>query len=131
MPASKLQRVERMSHYIHHVPGRLRVKSPGLKRNAHAAEETRDHMARLLGVESTEVNTVTGSLVVKYDTRLVGGHTLINTLRSLGHLLPHHGHGEIHQSGSGIGQKVSDTVVNKLLETVIERSATALIAAII
>lgn len=129
MLASKLQRVARMSHYIHHVPGRLRVKSPGLKRNAHAAEVTKDHMARLLGVESTEVNSVTGSLVIRYDTRLVGGHTLINTLRSLGHLLPHHG--EIHQSGSGIGQKVSDTVVNKLLETVIERSATALIAAII
>lgn len=120
-----------MSHYIHHVPGRLRVKSPGLKRNTHAAAETRDHMARLHGVESTEVNTVTGSLVIKYDTRLVGGHTLINTLRGLGHLLPHHGRGEIHSAGAGIGQKVSDTVVNKVLETVIERSATALIAAIL
>lgn len=120
-----------MSTYIHHVPGRLRIKSPRLKRNAHAAEQTRDHIESLHGVHSTEVNTVTGSLLIKYDSSLVGGQTLLNTLRSLGHLMPHHTHDEIHYQGPGIGQKVSDTVVNKLLETVIERSATALIAAIL
>jgi len=119
-----------MSHYIHHVPGRLRVKSPRLKRNAREAEQTRGYMAQLHGVHTTEVNTVTGSLLIKYDTDLVEGHTLINSLRNLGHLLPHHGH-EAHYQGPGIGQKVSDTVVNKLLETVIERSATALIAAML
>jgi len=119
-----------MSHYIHHVPGRLRIKSPRLKRNNREAEQAQGYMERLHGVQSTEVNTVTGSLVIKYDTALVEGHTLLNSLRTLGHLLPHHGHAA-HFQGPGIGQKISDTVVNKVLETIIERSATVLIAAIL
>lgn len=119
-----------MTHYVHHVPGRLRIKSPRLKRNAHEAAQTKGYMERLHGVQSTEVNTVTGSLLIRYDANLVEGHTLLNTLRSLGHLLPHHGH-DNHYRGPGIVQKVSDTVVNKVLETVLERSATVLISAIL
>jgi len=83
-----------MSYSIHHVPGRLRVKSPVLKRKEREAAQT-----------------------------------LINTLRSLGHVHPEHGHA-LHYQGPGLGQKLSDTVVNKLVETVLERSATALVAAI-
>jgi hypothetical protein len=119
-----------MSHYIHHLPGRLRVKSPRLKRNESEAARTVAHMQHLHGVRSAEVNTVTGSLLIHYDTNLVAAQTLLNTLRGLGHLHPEQGHG-VHYQGPGLGQRLSDTVVNKLLETVLERSATALVAAIL
>ncbi|MGQ9684941.1 MAG: HMA2 domain-containing protein [Thiobacillaceae bacterium] len=118
-----------MSRYIHHVPGRLRVKSPGLKRNEAEAARTVAHMQHLHGVASAEVNTVTGSLLIRYDINLVAAQTLLNTLRGLGHVQPEPGHG-VHYQGPGLGQKISDTVVNKLVETVLERSATALVAAL-
>lgn len=119
-----------MSPYIHHIPGRLRVKSPGLKRNERAAAQTRAHIDQLHGIHSTEINPITGSILIHYDTRQVAAQTLLDTLRSLGHLHPEQGHALPYQ-GPGLGQKLSDTVVNKLLETVLERSATALVAAIL
>lgn len=119
-----------MSHYIHHVPGRLRVKSPGLKRNERAAVQTRAHLDQLHGVHSAEVNTITGSILIHYDTQRLHAETLLDTLRSLGHVHPEQGHAP-HYRGPGLGQKLSDTVVNKLVETVLERSATALVAAIL
>ncbi len=119
-----------MSHYIHHVPGRLRVKSPRLKRNEHEAAQAKGYMDRVDGVLSTEVNTVTGSMLIKYDAKQVAAQTLLNSLRTQGHVHPQQGH-ETGYTGPGIGQKLSDTVMNKLVETIIERSATALVAAII
>lgn len=119
-----------MSHYIHHVPGRLRVKSPRLKRNESQAAEARAYLDTVQGVLSTEVNTVTGSLLVKYDANRVAAHTLLNSLRDMGlHAGP--AHPAVYASGNGTAQKISDTIVNKLLETALERSATALIAALI
>ncbi|NWG87064.1 MAG: hypothetical protein HXY26_06055 [Hydrogenophilaceae bacterium] len=124
-----------MSHYIHHVPGRLRVKSPLLKRNEHHAVRTKEYIDTLNGVLSSEINTVTGSLVVKYDTALVRVEHLLNSLRDLGHLHPHHQYHHrqpiVYAGGVSPAQKFSDTLVNKLVETALERSATALIAALI
>lgn len=119
-----------MSRYIHHVPGRLRIKSPALKRNEPEAARTLAYMQQLHGVATAEVNTVTGSLLIHYDTNVVAAQTLLNTLRGLGHVHPEQGHG-LHYQGPGLGQKISDTVVNKLVETVLERSATALVAALL
>jgi hypothetical protein len=120
-----------MSHYIHHLPGRLRVKSPHIKRNAHRADEARRHFSGLDGVLSAEASTVTGSLLITYDVNRVGAETLLASLRHLGHVA-----GPDAQPGMPIPsdnpmQRLSDSVVNKLVETAIERSATALIAAIL
>lgn len=117
-----------MSHYIHHVPGRLRVKSPHLKRNEHAAARVTRAMEQFDGVVSTEVSTVTGSLVVKYDASRVAPHALLECLHGLGHAQVPGSHLPVYISG---GKNISDTFVNKLVETALERSATALIAALI
>jgi hypothetical protein len=121
-----------MSHYIHHIPGRLRVKSVSLRRNERGAAQVREHLEGLHGITFTEVNTVTGSVLIKYDPRLVEAQTLLNSLRGQGHI---HSHpplrSEIQVGQVDLGQKISDTVVNKLVETVVERSAAALIAAIL
>lgn len=119
-----------MTHYIHHVPGRLRIKSPHLKRNAQAAHQARQYMEQVDGVLASEVNPVTGSLLIHYDAQRVGAQTLLNSLRGLGYVPPEQGYLPVQQ-GPNLAQTLSDKVVNKLVETVIERSATALIAAII
>lgn len=121
-----------MSHYVHHLPGRLRVKSQTLRRNEHEAAQVREYLDGLHGVTSAEVNTVTGSLLIKYDASLVGAQTLLNSLRGQGIIKSHPPlQSEINVGRPDLGQKISDTVVNKLVETMVERSAAALIAAIL
>jgi len=120
-----------MTHYVHHVPGRLRVKSPALKKNERQAKLVKEYLDSMNGVLSADVSTVTGSIVIKYDAFLVEGKTILNSLHAMGYAQNATPHREVYSSGMDVGQKVSDTVVNKLLETVIERSAVALIAALI
>lgn len=118
-----------MSHYTHHVPGRLRVKSPHLKRNPRRAEEARQHLGGIEGVLSAEANPLTGSLLITYDARRVGAEALFDSLRGLGHVGA--GHPAPAPAAHDPVQRMTDTLVNKLVETALERSATALIAAIL
>jgi len=119
-----------MTHFVHHVPGRMRVKTPALKRNEARGRMVKGYLDTMEGVSSAEVNTVTGSIVIKYDHAVVQGTTILNSLHGMG-LVMHPSHPAVFTGGVSYGQKMSDTVMNKLFETVIEKSAIALIAAII
>lgn len=121
-----------MTHFIHHVPGRLRVKSPALKRNQRAAAAAKEYLDGVNGILSAEVSTVTGSIVVKYDAYLIDGQTILNSLHGMGHLLHQRPMPAIYPAVPATsGKSLTDTLVNKMLETVVERSAVALIAALI
>jgi len=56
-----------MSSYVHHVPGRLRVKDRFFK-NAKACGGAAALLATLNGVESCDFNHTTGSILVRYKT---------------------------------------------------------------
>jgi hypothetical protein len=79
------------------------------------------------------VSTVTGSIVVNYDTEAVSSGAILITLRERGYIT------EVVQlqgavterTGSAFTSKVADRLVNKVVETVLERSAVALVAALI
>jgi copper chaperone CopZ len=122
-----------MSHYIHHVPGRLRVRSLQIKRNGAVAADAKRALESMEGVLVAEVSTVTGSIVVNYDTEAVSSGAILITLRERGYIT------EVVQlkgtvterTGSAFTSKVADTLVNKVVETVLERSAVALVAALI
>ncbi len=51
-----------MSYYVHHVPGRLRVKSPLIKNNETVAAAVKQLLRGVNGVDSVDVNLTTGSL---------------------------------------------------------------------
>jgi copper chaperone CopZ len=57
-----------MNPYLHHVPGRLRLKTRSLKNSEAKAAEIRALFAQLPGIKSIEINPVTGSMLVRYDT---------------------------------------------------------------
>ena len=67
-----------MSYYVHHTPGRLRVKIPLVKGNQERAKEVREILKELDGVNFIEINTVTGSVVVKYDRNVLNADYLLN-----------------------------------------------------
>lgn len=56
-----------MDRYIHHVPGRLRVRYDVLKASPLHADSVRRTLAALPGVEACTVNTSTGSVLCRYD----------------------------------------------------------------
>jgi hypothetical protein len=122
-----------MSHYIHHVPGRLRLKTPCLRRNEAEARRARQWLESMEGVLASEVNTLTGSVIIKYDTEAVSAQALLNGLRGRGYLTGETGlpNSEIVVGGKTVAHKITDTFVSKVVETVVERSAVALIAAVL
>ena len=74
-----------MSYYLHHVPGRLRVRTPFIKGNEKRASEVQTLLGSIHGIRSTSVNTVTGSVVIHYDPRAVGPKIITEFLTEAGY----------------------------------------------
>lgn len=124
-----------MTHHFHHVPGRLRVKSFLLRGNETEAQRVCEHLRQLRGVTAVEVRTITGSVIVRYDAFAATGEALLQELKTLGiaghHALQPHGQVAARRSGSVAAERVAEQVANRVVETLIERSAVALIGALI
>ena len=122
-----------MSHYIHHVAGRLRVKSPVLKGAEIRARRINEFLKSTPGVLSTDANIVTGSVVIRYAPCTIKPETLLQILREHGVVCDSVMRGQ-NFSAAGIsrgGNPITDAIVEKLVGAVIERSAVALIGALI
>jgi copper chaperone CopZ len=112
------------------------VKTPALKRQERRAREVKSYLESVDGVFEVEVSTVTGSAVIRYDAARVSSVVLLNSVRDLGLVHHEHVHAGLAQrpalsAGSPLSNNVANTFINKLVETVIEKSAVALIAAVI
>ena len=128
-----------MAHYVHYVPGRLRIKSVCLKRNEARASEVRDLLADIEGVAGAETNTVTGSLLISYDTERTSAHELLQILKRAGYCcrstqipdvkasFANRLAGTLSEAAARSGQAAIGVVVEKI----VERSALALIGAVL
>lgn len=76
-------------HYIHHTPGRLRVRSALVKNNEQRAGSALQWLRTVPGVTSVEANTITGSLTVRYDAALTRGGLLLDALKEAGYVGHH------------------------------------------
>lgn len=122
-----------MTAYLHHLPGRLRVRSSALRRNDSKARTAREHLAGQAGVLSVETNVTTGSLLVRYDTDRIDAQRILQALGSLG-IVRHPSAPRCPAARSELARATEglvDRFASKLVETVIERSAVALVAALI
>lgn len=119
-----------MVDYIHHVPGRLRVNTSMLKKNESRALQLKSYMEGMHGVLRADTSIVTGSVVIKYDACLVSADVILNSLRDLGYIqnarIPDYATQAVPQM-----QKVADIFATKLVETALEKSAVALVCALI
>lgn len=59
-----------MDHYIHDVPGRLRIKNPMFKSKSRMAEEVKGLLQPMRGVLSSDINTLTGSILIIHSGNL-------------------------------------------------------------
>lgn len=122
-----------MAEYIHHVPGRLRVKTRALKRNECNAAIVREHLDAAPGVTGSQINIVTGSVVIRYDAGMTDSRAILDglaarlDLRSIPPVEPRGGHG----AGASVAGRAGGKLLDKLIETAVERSAIALIGVLI
>lgn len=111
-----------MAHYVHHVPGRLRIKLPELKRNPQLAAAIETTVLNMPGVVGARINAVTGSLLVHYDGRLTTQSDLLHALplpRAAGDRCPVCAGSATTAADSataGLGTKVLGMAVEKALE---------------
>ena len=77
-----------MSYYIHHVPGRLRIKSPVLKHNNGSENGIADLLRGLTGIERVAVNAMTGSCLIHYDPSMTCRDDIVLVLSKNGYFDP-------------------------------------------
>jgi hypothetical protein len=66
--------------YIHHIPGRLRIRIPALKNNPQGIERVKE-MLSFGGIDSFNGNSLTGSVTITYDPTQVDTTRLLDILK--------------------------------------------------
>jgi hypothetical protein len=131
-----------MSHYLHHVPGRLRLKARSLKSSEERAAATRALCTQLPGIKAIELNTLTGSLLVRYDKAAVTSTQILGFLFTNGVItsIPEAQPRVTSQFFDGpVRERAADTVAeavarflaNLVIDKVLPRAAMALVSAVV
>jgi hypothetical protein len=127
-----------MIHPVHHVPGRLRLRVPAIKHSDHHADAVGRVLGQTDGVLRHVISPVTGSVVVHYAPGRCDPQQLVERLRELA---PPPAAGKalaVWQPAAPVAdqhetllQRVGHSVATSLAEKLIERSALALVAALL
>jgi hypothetical protein len=73
-----------MNTPLHHVPGRLRVKVPALKDKPWKRIEIERLFAGQNGIAAVTANTLTGSVIVHYDSHVTGSEKILRLMNQAG-----------------------------------------------
>jgi hypothetical protein len=126
-----------MNPNLHHVPGRLRVRSPRVKRNAALAEAARRELGQVAGVTGVRVNEVTGSITLTYEPGTLGKQDLLERLHGRGWIgaellvepaAPGIAGRLLDVSAARAGQVLAKATLGLLIEKAIERAVIAAMA---
>jgi hypothetical protein len=117
-------------NYIHDLPGRLRVRSATIKRNPREAQRIHAAVSAMEGVSAVEVNLRTGSLTVAYAIEETSSLRLLGALDGMGYTLPVTSP-RPSEALARVGERVVKVAVRVTIDALIERSAIALVRALI
>lgn len=129
-----------MMSYVHHVRGRLRVRSRHLKGDRIAAQAICDALRSIEGVTEAVANPSTGSITVRYEHRRVAMATIWQVLHQEGVVAsasPAIVEGDegsvvrVNGEGPTPAQRLVDALVGLVVDKVLERSTLALLAALV
>lgn len=118
--------------YIHHTPGRLRVKGSHFNCHGARARKAVADLQALPGVERVKLNAPAGSLTVQYDAQQCSQDDLLTVLDAAGCLkgtadvdaVPGSGHPVLREGVAG-------TFGKALVGALAQRTASRLIAALL
>jgi len=74
-----------MEYYIHHVPGRIRIRTPFLHDKPQNIDDFTKKMRIINGMQSLKINTATGSALLLYDEKKINCEQLIGILEKYGY----------------------------------------------
>ncbi len=117
-----------MSQYIHHVPGRLRIRSKAFQCYGERADSARERLMAMEGIRSVEVNARAASLIVQYDPARVSRALLFATLEDLGCMSAVRRDNEHMRR---IGETFGKALVGAAMQKAVEQSARTLVGALI
>lgn len=112
-----------MSCYLHHVPGRLRIKTLSVKGNVAGAAAIEERLKNVHGVNMVSANILTGSILTTYDPAKVNRDDILNVLSSEGHFdhtkaaaLDYALEEKLTRTSQAIGKAVLGMAIGKILE---------------
>ena len=74
-----------MSYYLHVVPGRVRVKIPLIKGDEAKSQQVENLLRGLRGINSVSAYSLTGSVVVNYQSDVVESEEILKVLKQQGY----------------------------------------------
>jgi hypothetical protein len=116
-------------HVVHHLRGRLRLRSARLTGNARVSEKARLHFAQLTGITSATANVCTGSLLLEYNSTLISPGTVIDVLRAHGYNILATTE-EATEPGPTWAEQLTISIKDRVIDAVAERLALAMIGAL-
>jgi copper chaperone CopZ len=116
-----------LSLYIHHVPGRLRVRAQAFRCQPNQVAAVARQLLAMDGVDDVKVNAHAGSITICYDpTQLTQGE-LLATMEGLGCV----GAGRAMATDSGqLAGLFGKALLGALAQTVAQRSVATLVGAL-
>ncbi|MHC1728214.1 MAG: HMA2 domain-containing protein [Syntrophobacteraceae bacterium] len=112
-----------MTCYLHHVPGRIRVRIPSIKYDYAQAEGLQEKLESLTGVTTVYANALTGSVLVNYDPAKINAGVILDLIgREHGIDLSTAANSDqyvderLTRTGEKIGKAVFGMMVGKMLE---------------
>ncbi|NBC15663.1 MAG: heavy-metal-associated domain-containing protein [Gammaproteobacteria bacterium] len=117
-----------MSQYIHHVPGRIRIRSRAFQCYGERADAAQDRLLAMDGVRSVEIKPRAASLIIQYDPERVSRAALFATLEDLGCMAPvRRDNAHVRQMGETFGK----ALVGAAMQKAVEQSARTLVGALV
>jgi copper chaperone CopZ len=117
-----------MSQYIHHVPGRIRVRSKAFRCAAEKARRVEAKLHAIAGVRQVRVNPHAGSVIIHYDTAVLSRVDLLALMEQSGCLAASGRNGQV---AGKVGEMFGKALVVAVMEKAVQQSARSLIGALI
>ena len=117
-----------MSQYIHHVPGRIRVRSKAFRCRSEKARGAERGLLALTGVRQVRVNPHAGSITVHYDSALLKQSDLLSVLEQCGCLGVASRNDDVSRKA---GELFGKAFVGAVVQKAVEQSARTLVGALI
>lgn len=116
------------------MPGRLRVKSPIIKKNKDAEYELKKVLGTMSGIATVDINLITGSLLINYNPKVVKRDDILSLLQRIGYYdatktITNDEY--IHVAASKAGQIIGKALLGAFVGTIIEDSPLSLITVLI
>lgn len=127
-----------MSCYLHHVPGRIRIKVPFIKGKTFLAQGLEEKLKQVYGVRFAKVNSLTGSILAYYDENLTNARAISDVVaRETGVDLSKASNTDVYfdaalsKTGQAVGVKIGKAALGFALGQLLEGTPLALFAAVI